>query len=497
LTDETERAEPGLSTDAARLLLVQHGPNELASARPRKLGSIVLEVVREPMLLLLLASGAVYLVLGNSFEAIALLASIGVVITITLAQEVRSTRALEALRALSSPQARVVRDGKRCRVPGREVVPGDVLIVQEGERVAADGRLLAALNLSIDESILTGESVAVSKREADEGAAGRILAGTLVVDGQGTAVVEATGGETALGRIGKALATIDPGQSRLQIETARVVRRLAALGIALCVTVVVVYGLTRSDWLEGLLAGLTLAIALVPEEVPILLTVFMALGGFRLARHHVLARRLPAIESLGSATVLCADKTGTLTRNAMSVAAVDVGRGPVEVDSGPLAADAELVLRGALLASRRDAFDPMEHAFRDCAPRLTRPLPTEPVLEREYPLTRSRLAVTNLWSDPDGRRLAATKGAPETIARLCAWVRWSTMRSSPAPTRWPRAACAFWRWRKRTWATARPCRRLPKTSRSVSWASWGSPIRCARRCRRRFVPAGRRACASS
>ena len=409
-------AEPtGLASEEARRLLAEHGPNELASARPKGFGSLLLDVVKEPMLLLLLASGVVYLLLGDHFEAIALLCSIGVVIAITLAQEVRSTRALEALHALSAPQARVVRDGVAVRVPGREVVPGDVLRVQEGERVAGDARLVSALNLTVDESILTGESVAVDKRAGAENEAGFLLSGTLVVAGQGEAVVVATGGATALGRIGRALATIDPGKSRLEQETSRVVRLLATIGIGLCVLVVIVYGFTRSDWLEGVLAGLTLAIALVPEEVPILLTVFLALGAFRIAKKQVLARRLPAIESLGSATVLCTDKTGTLTENSMSIAAVDAGNGPVDAAPGALPPGALAVVRGGALASRPDAFDPMELAFLKLAVFERDGL----ALEREFPLSPARLAVTNVWRHDGGGRLVAAKGAPEAIARLC------------------------------------------------------------------------------
>jgi len=401
----------GLTNEAARRLLAEHGANELPSTRPKHFGALLLDVVREPMLLLLLASGTVYLLLGDRLEAIALLCSIGVVIGITLAQEVRSTRALEALRALSAPQARVVRDGRTIRVPGREVVPGDVLLVQEGERVSADARLTFARNLAVDESILTGESVPVDKHEG----ADRILSGTLVVAGQGQAVVEATGPATELGRIGRALATIDPGKSRLERETSRVVRLLATIGIGLCVLVVIVYGLTRNDWLEGVLAGLTLAIALVPEEVPILLTIFLALGAFRIAKKQVLARRLPAIESLGSATVLCSDKTGTLTENSMSIAAVDAGAGVIAVNGGALPPAALEVVRAGTLASRPEAFDPMELAFVKLGAFDRDGLS----LEREFPLSPTRLAVTNVWTREGGARLVAAKGAPETIARLC------------------------------------------------------------------------------
>jgi Ca2+-transporting ATPase len=422
----------GLTTHEARSRFVAHGPNELESSRPRSAWRIALRVTGEPMILLLLASGGVYLLLGDRYEAIGLLSAIFLVIGITLFQEQRSERALEALRDLSSPRALVIRDGQRIRIPGREVVPGDVIVLNEGDRVPADAVLLAALNLTIDESLITGESVPVEKvadkglRAASDQTWSLVHSGTLVVAGQGTARVEATGARTRLGAIGRALADPDTRRSMLQEETGRIVRIFAVVGLSACVVVVVAYGLTRGHWLNGVLAGLTMAISVLPEEMPVVLTLFLALGAWRIARRQVLTRRVPAIEALGSASVLCVDKTGTLTMNQMAVAMMwSEGRAfELEEEKGPPLPEAmHGLLEYSILASRKDAFDPMEKAFAALGDRQlgsTEHLHPQWELVREYPLRREMRAVANVWRVRTGEPLvAAVKGAPEDVLTLC------------------------------------------------------------------------------
>lgn len=425
----------GLSEEEASARLREEGYNELPSARRRNVFAIAWEIVREPMILLLLAAGTIYLLLGDLREALVLLFSVFVVIGISLYQNRKTERALAALQDLASPRALVLRGGLRRRIPGREVVRGDILLLSEGDRIPADATLLEAASLSADESLLTGESVPVRKAASND-AAGRgrpggddqpfVYSGTLLVSGCAIARADATGARTELGKIGRSLQTIVPEKTRLQKETGRLVRRVAVGAVALCLSVVVLYGLTRESWLDGFLAGLALAMAVLPEEFPVVLTIFLALGAWRISRRRVLTRRLPAIESLGAATVLCTDKTGTLTQNRMSVRKLSAGDSLYAVpgdEKEPLPEGFHELLEFGILASRRDAFDPMDLAIRDLGLRAlsgTKRLHEDWDLVREYPLSPQLLAITHVFRPP-GRdsHVAAAKGAPEAIALLC------------------------------------------------------------------------------
>jgi len=424
----------GLTDEEAARRQAAEGPNELPSAKKRGPFTIALEVVREPMFLLLIACGTLYLILGDVKEALLLLGFVFVVVGITFVQERKTERALEALRDLSSPRALVVRSGEKKRIAGREVVRGDLLLLNEGDRVPADAIVLSATSLSADESLLTGESVPVGKSAA-EGPAEMgppggddtpfVFSGTLVVKGQGVAEVRAIGIATEMGKIGKALSLLEPEDTPLQIQTARLVRLFAFIGLGLCGTVVAVFTFTRGDFLKGMLAGLTLGMAMLPEEFPVVLTVFLALGAWRISKHQVLTRRVPAVETLGSATVLCVDKTGTLTMNRMTVADLAVGDEVLAVEpAGSSLPEAfhELV-EYAILASPVDPFDPMEKAMRDLGERTlagTEHLHRNWEFLREYPLSHELLAMSRVWRSPDGsEHVIAAKGAPEAIADLC------------------------------------------------------------------------------
>ncbi len=429
----TGAQEPrGLSAPEAAARLAADGPNELARDRPGGLLATVGQVLREPMLLLLLAAGGVYLVLGDVREALTLLSFVVVVIAITLAQERKTERALAALRDLTSPRALVIRDGERQRIAGREVVRGDLLVLAEGDRVPADARLVESSHLEADESLLTGESAPVRKLvAAAPGGEPRpggddqpfLFAGTLVVRGRGLAEVIATGGRSAIGRIGASLAELDAGRTPLQQEIGRVVRWVASVGLALCALLVVGYGLLRGDWLHGLLAGIALAMAVLPEEFPVVLTVFMALGAWRISRSRVLTRRLPAVEALGAATVLCSDKTGTLTENRMAVSRLWAPGTVHVVGGGPLPEPVHPVVEYGILASQGDPFDPMERALHRLGREAlagTEHLHAGWALVREYPLSPALLAMSHVWRAPEGDRLVvAAKGAAEAIADVC------------------------------------------------------------------------------
>ncbi len=410
------------------------GYNELPSSKPRHMLAIAANVAREPMFLLLLVSGGLYLLLGDLHEALLLLFFVFIVLGITLYQERKTERVLEALRDLSSPRARVIRDGEEQRIPGREVVRGDVLVLAEGDRVPADARILWSSNLTADESLLTGESAPVRKRAAEDmPLAARpggddlpfVYASTLVVHGKGVARVEAIGLNTEIGRIGKAVLKVEEQPTSLQRETRGLVRLFAALGVVLSLIVVAAYGLLRNDWLNGLLAGLTLAMSILPEEFVVILTVFLALGAWRLAKVKVLTRRMPVVETLGSATVLCVDKTGTLTQNRMTVNRLFANGECLDVSSAleTLPENFHEVVEFAILASQRDPFDPMEKALRALGKTTlahTEHLHDTWTLVREYPLFVELLALSHVWRGPDRQHhIIAAKGAPEAIADLC------------------------------------------------------------------------------
>ncbi len=320
----------GLSEAEAGSRLRAEGPNALPRPERRTPFRIALEVLREPMLALLLVGGMIYLALGDLKEALILLAFATMSIVITVVQETRTERVLDALRDLTSPRALVIRGGQRQRIAGRDVVRGDLMVLSEGDRVPADAVLLQSRDLQADESLLTGESVPVRKLARDDAAVSSlyrpggddlpfVFSGSLIVRGTGLAEVTATGARSEIGKIGQSLGALETEPPRLQAQTRRLVRLFAAVGGAVSVLAVLLYGMLRGGWLDAVLAGIALGMSMLPEEFPVVLTVFMAMGAWRISLARVLTRRAAAIETLGSATVLCTDKTGTLTENRMSI----------------------------------------------------------------------------------------------------------------------------------------------------------------------------------
>jgi len=435
LNEDDIRRLWGLSeTDAAERIR-NDGPNELPSVQARTVVDLARDVAREPMILLLVGCGAVYLVLGDVQEALILLASVFVVIGISVYQAEKTERALDALRELSSPRALVIRDGRERRIAGREVAQGDLLVLSEGDRVAADGVVLWSVNLHVDESLLTGESLPVEKASGDKqgvpaGSGGDessfVYSGTLVVAGQGIARVTATGSRTELGKIGRSLQPVEPGETRLQQQVRVLTRVLATAGLSVCAVVAVVCGLGRHGWLQGILAGLALAMSMMPEEFPVILTLFLALGAWRISRRNVLVRRMPALEALGATTVLCVDKTGTLTQNRMAISVLCVNGRRYDVrehEHEPLPEEFHRLLEFAVLASQESPFDPMEKSINELGrARLagTEHLHRTWTLVRQYPLSPGLLAMSHVWRSIDGDRwIVAAKGAPEAVEDLC------------------------------------------------------------------------------
>jgi Ca2+-transporting ATPase len=437
LTSAYLRARTGLTEEEAQARLEREGYNELPRRKRRTPLRIVLEVLREPMLALLLGAGLVYLLLGDLKEALIPLAFGALSIVITVIQETRTERVLEALRDLTSPRALVIRGGERRRIAGREVARGDLIVLGEGDRVPADASLLEASDLQTDESLLTGESVPVRKRVGDVGPEHPrpggddqpyVYSGSLVVRGSGVAEVIATGSTSEIGKIGQSLQTLEAEPPRLQRQTAALVRWCALGGVAVSILAVVLYGTLRGGWLEAALAGIAIGMSMLPEEFPVVLAVFMAMGAWRISKARVLTRRAASIETLGSATVLCTDKTGTLTENRMKIAELRLPAGTTLcAEKIPLAgipdAFTEIAVHG-LLASAPEPFDPMEKAFHafareTCGGRENLPS-TGWHLVQHYGLRPDLLAMTQVWQRPDTAELVvASKGAPEAIANLC------------------------------------------------------------------------------
>lgn len=430
----------GLGSDEAARRLLHDGPNVIPSARRRGLLGYLGQAAREPMFALLFAAGLLYLVLGELHEGILMFALVLATLGMTLFEETRAGRALDALRELSSPPATVIRDGARRRIDSREVVVGDLCVVAEGDRVPADGELVQAQDLQADESLLTGESEPVAKRPLHEGDAGStrpapaaragepdrnpaaLFGGTLVVRGHGVLLVGATGAASAIGAIGRSLAGLEAGRSPLQRQMARVIALFGVGGAALSLLLVLYHLARGGELLQALLAGLALALAMLPEEFAVVLAVFPALGAWRLARARVLTRQLSAIETLGASTVLCVDKTGTLTENRMRVAALYADGCDWRPGAGqPLSGAPADVLAVGMLASRIDGFEPMDQALH----RLGAEFPDASrgggwTLAREYGMQAGMRAVVHGWHRGGGApALVAAKGAPEAIADLC------------------------------------------------------------------------------
>ena len=410
----------GLTASEAAALLRSQGPNTLGVVRTRSLVRIVLATLREPMFVFIVAAAALYLVVGDVREGVLLLCGATLSIALVVIQDSRSEKALASLRQLAEPFAQVIRDGVQHRLPARDLVPGDIIIVTEGTRIPADAILVKGDPLTIDESALTGESVPVIKQPGrDEASADggeredSLFAGTMLLAGHGVAAVTQTGSRTRIGAIGSALSgELEP--TPLQRTTGRLALRLSAIAVLFCVTVAAAYGLLRGDWFAGGLAGLTVAIALLPEEFPMVLAVFLALGSWRLARHQVLVRRAAVVETLGAVTMLCVDKTGTITRNRMEVA--DCWR-PGVGESGDADGD---IARTGLLASATHPVDPMDRAIHAALSERAAVILAhhggEPV--RNFPLRPDRLAVIQAWQTPAAIVWAA-KGAPEAIMKIC------------------------------------------------------------------------------
>ncbi len=415
--------QKGLTNNEAIQRLQAFGYNELPSEKSKNVFRIVLEVMKEPMFLLLISCAILYIVLGDYREGFILLSTIMVIIFITFYQYQKTEKALDALKMLSSPRALVIRDNNTIRIPGREVVPDDIIILNEGDRIPADSILINSLNLIIDESLLTGESVPVSKSIQDNPAntLGHVYSGTLAVQGKGLAKVISTGINTQFGKIGASLQSIEPEETLMQKEMKVLIRNLFILGVFLSISVVLAFYLTRGNFIKSLLNGLAASMAILPEEFPVVLTIFLALGAWRLSRKNVLTRNPSVIETLGSATVLCTDKTGTITQNRMEIAIIYNGNEIFnKTNFTAKQTDISELITIAYLASQKNSIDPMEKAIGNTYQSVVKDSDSNFELVKEYPINHSLLAMTRVMHDKvKNQYIVACKGAPEAIFTLC------------------------------------------------------------------------------
>jgi Ca2+-transporting ATPase len=405
----------GISESQAQSILAREGENLIPSEAPKTLAKQIIVVLSEPMLILLIAAGVINFLLAEVLDALMLMVTVFIVLGISIYQSRRSEKALQALKELSAPTVKVIRDGAEKRISSKALVVGDLMLLSEGDRVCADALIISSKSLAVDESTVTGESVPVDKNEGDS-----LLSGTLISRGHGTAEVSATGVKSQLGAIGKSLQEITTSRSRLQRDVDQLVRVIGVLGIITVISVVTIYGSTRNNWLEGGLAGIAAAMALIPEEFPVILTLFMAIGAWRISKEKVITRQPSSIESLGSISVLCVDKTGTITENHMTVKEISSINNrsilTTNMDPSSLSADLIELMKIAALACPIRGYDPMDIAFLELSQRLKISNSADSLME--FPVERFRLAYIHIWKQED-RITYAAKGAPETIIKLC------------------------------------------------------------------------------
>jgi Ca2+-transporting ATPase len=423
----------GLSASQAKKKLVTEGFNKLPSSKPKNFFRIALNVVKEPMFILLVACGSLYIVLGDMRGGLLLLGFVFIIMGIEFFQEKKTEKALDALKNLASPRALVIRDSEETRIPGVEVVTDDIIVLQEGDRVPADATVLHSVNLLADESLLTGEAVPVRKSDWDgvekitqPGGDDLpfVYSGSMIVQGNGIAKVTSIGSNTEIGKIGKALESMKEEPTRLKQEMGSLVKKLTIIAAALSIVVTVCYTLNRGSLINGFLAGITLAMSVLPEEFPVILTVFMAIGAWRMSKTKVLTRKPSAIETLGSATVLCTDKTGTLTQNKMTVTRLYNGKDFLSVSKADeLTSEFHEIIEFGILSSQINPFDPMEMAITimgDLYLKGTEHIHKNWEMIKEYPLSKDLMAMSRVFSLKGTKdNIIATKGAPEAIFDLC------------------------------------------------------------------------------
>jgi Ca2+-transporting ATPase len=396
----------------------QFGNNEQIHKQKYRWWLALFELLKEPMLLLLIAVAIIYFILGQNNEAYFMLAAIIAVSGISFYQDNRSRKALEALEKLNEPLSTVFRNGVEKRIPTKEIVINDLVIAKEGNTINADGEIVHSNDFSVNESALTGEAYAVFKSEKTENKT--IYSGTLVASGLAVYKVSKIGPETEIGKLGSSLLSIKEEATPLQIQIEKFVKAMAIIGIVIFLLVWAVYFWKTHNLLNSLLKGLTLAMSILPEEIPVAFTTFMALGSWRLMKEGVIVKKIRTVETLGSATIICTDKTGTITENKMSLQSVYAfSSDQLYEKEGWKNEDAKKVIEIAMWGSEPVPFDPMEKSLhREYEKTTTADNRRDFSMVHEYPLDGKPPMMTHVFQNMEGRRIIAAKGGPETIIKV-------------------------------------------------------------------------------
>jgi Ca2+-transporting ATPase len=396
----------------------EHGPNSLDFKRENYLTAALKKLLAEPMIILLLAASSVYFITGNNSDGIFMISAIILVSATSLFHDARSNKSLNKLKELSAPHCKVIREHKTLLIPTDDVVVGDHIIAEEGTMIPADGKIVSSNDFSVDESALTGESLSVSKNQ--ESSDNMVYKGTTVVGGLAIALVTATGNNTKLGRVGRSLVDIKEEKTPLELQIRKFVKNMMFAGLAIFIIVWLINFFASRDVADSLLKALTLAMSIVPEEIPVAFTTFMALGAWRLSKMGVIAKQMKTVETLGSATVICTDKTGTITENRMSLAKLyTLSSNKIKETKDMLSDDEKALLETAMWASEPVPFDPMEIAIhRQYSFLFASDQRKNYKMIHEYPLSGKPPMMTHIFENAEGGRIIAAKGAPEALMAI-------------------------------------------------------------------------------
>jgi len=421
MTDETKNLT-GLTSDRVKQLQQQYGKNELTPERKVSFFRKVLHILCEPMFLLLIVAAIIYFILGEPRDGAIMLIFVVGIISIDVIQEWKTDKTLNALKDLSAPHIKVIRDGEEQMIASEDLVPGDLMLIYEGVKIPADGIVVRCNDLCVNESSLTGEAEEVWKITNENVKPGTdywrkdyCYAGTLVTQGTAAVLVDKIGADTEYGKIGMNVAAAPEENTPLQRQTRGLVKLCAGIASVLFALVGVFTYLNIPDhsfgdrMIESILSGVTLAVAMIPEEFPVILTVFLSMGAWRLAKKNSLVRRLPAVETLGAVSVLCVDKTGTITMNQMTVQ-----------DVWPVSGTKHTLCEVMGLGCETDAYDPMEKAmlsYCGCVGIVKEELFKGELL-KEYAFTNELKMMGHIWKR-NGEIIIAAKGSPERMLTIC------------------------------------------------------------------------------